>query len=262
MQDILRLRAGWALPLRGLWCLRNSLRKFQGDQLGVLLAHVGDGVSVAAFSPRYVSGFEFHLRRGLAFNVAAQIEISQGYHEVGTVVMVFGYDSAGLQFQVGGADAVLYEEDLLGAAIQDVQASLFVPLMRHLRFIVSHEFDGHDSESLVGEILRGVGEVAGHEEGFAIAKGAQGGRLSDDIVFDVRFSEGGEEIVVPVGVNDHGRVGRKLHFEDADEFVFEHQVMVGLRCDLDNGGCALRGGEECEGEQGKEKPAWFHRAKF
>ncbi len=80
-----------------------------------------------------------------------------------------------------------------------------------------------------------MGEVAEHEEGFAIAKGAQGGGLCDDIVFDVRFSQDGEEVIVPVVMHDHGRMGREFHLEHADELVFQHQVVVGLSCDLDRG---------------------------
>ena len=117
---------GWAgedtCPL-GLWWLR----KFQCDQLGVLFPDVGQGVGGAAFCPGYVSGLELNVGRALAFYVAAQIEIGHGYDQVGAGVMVFRDDSAGLQFEVGDAYAVLDEENVAGAAVQDVQAAFFVP---------------------------------------------------------------------------------------------------------------------------------------
>ena len=39
-----------------------------------------------------------------------------------------GDDAAGLEFEFGAADAVVGEEDFLGAALQDVEAAGFVPL--------------------------------------------------------------------------------------------------------------------------------------
>src|SRR5258708_4404941 len=108
--------------------------------------------------------------------------------------------------------------------------------MLDLHLIVLHEFDGYDLEGLVGEILGGMGEVSGYEDGVAIVKGAQGGRLSDDVVFDMRFSQDGEEVVVPMVMHDHGRMGREHYLEHTDELIFEHQVMVGLGCDLDRWG--------------------------
>ena len=69
-------------------------------------------VSVA-FCPGYVSGLELNLDWGFAFDVAAQIEIGYGYDQVGAGVMVFGQDAARLQLELGDADAVLDEENVL-----------------------------------------------------------------------------------------------------------------------------------------------------
>ena len=44
-----------------------------------------------------------------------------------SVVMMFGHDSAGVELEVRSADAVFDEEDVLGAAVQDVQAAVFIP---------------------------------------------------------------------------------------------------------------------------------------
>jgi len=75
-------------------------REFQGDELGVLFADVGQGVGAAGFCPGYLSGLQLNVRRGLAFEVAAQIEIRYSYDKVGAGVVVFGDDSARLQFKV------------------------------------------------------------------------------------------------------------------------------------------------------------------
>jgi hypothetical protein len=81
------------------WFLLSS-REFQGDELGVLFADVGQGVGAAGFCPGYLSGLQLNVRRGLAFEVAAQIEIRYSYDKVGAGVVVFGDDSASLQFKV------------------------------------------------------------------------------------------------------------------------------------------------------------------
>ena len=99
-EDILRLRSEQALPLWGCAGFYLVHGEFQGDQLGVLFAYVGQGVGAAGFCPGYLSGLQLNVRRGLAFEVAAQIEIRYSYDKVGAGVVVFGDDSARLQFKV------------------------------------------------------------------------------------------------------------------------------------------------------------------
>ena len=70
--------------------------------------------------------------------------------------------------------------------------------------------------------------------------------MSDDVVFDARWAESDEDVVVPVMVHEHGRVGREVNLEHAHVLVFEQQVMAGLGGDLDFGG-GLGGENDSEG---------------
>ena len=74
--------------------------------------------------------------------------------------MVFGQDAPRLQLEFGDAGAVLYEENVQSAAVQDVQASFFVPLARRRAagFSVLQEFDGDVAEGLIGKILARCGQ--------------------------------------------------------------------------------------------------------
>ena len=101
-----------------------------------MLSYIGQGVGGAAFNPDCFSGFDLNLRRAFAFDVAAQIQVGDGYDYVWSVVMVFGKDAAGIELQVGGADTVFDEENVQGAAVQDVEAAFFIPLVRELRLVV------------------------------------------------------------------------------------------------------------------------------
>ena len=84
------------------------------------------------------------MRRGFAFDVAAKIQIGDGYDYVRSVVVMFGDDAAGIELEVGGADVVFDEEDVLGAAVQDVEAAFFVPFTGGLELVALQEFDGDD----------------------------------------------------------------------------------------------------------------------
>ena len=220
--------------------------EFQGDQSRVLLAYVGHGVGGAALDPECFSGFQCDLRRAFAFDVAAQMQVGDGDDYVRSVVMVFGHDAAGIELEVGGADAVFDEEDVLGAAVEDVEAAFFVPLAGRFELVALQEFDGDDLEGLVGEIFGGVGEGAGDEDGFTVLKSAQEWGFADDIIFDLRGGEDDEDVVVAVVMHDHGGVRREVDLEGAGVGVFEEQMMAGLGGDLDDRGCGLRGGEDRE----------------
>ena len=68
----------------------------------------------------------------------------------------------GREFDFGDADSVFDEEDFFGAAVEDVEASVFVPFRgRGAEFVVLQEFDVDDAEGLVAEIAGDVGVVAG-----------------------------------------------------------------------------------------------------
>jgi hypothetical protein len=56
--------------------------EFEGDELGFLLACVGQGVGVAAGEPLYVAGFDVSGHGALAFDIAADVEIGECYHQM------------------------------------------------------------------------------------------------------------------------------------------------------------------------------------
>lgn len=239
-----------------------ALRKFQRDQSGFLRAYVRDRVGVAGFDPGGFSCFEFDLRRGFAFDVGAQMQVGDGYDYVRSVMMVFGDDATGIELEVGGADAVFDEEDVLGAAVEDVEAAFFVPFAGRFELVALQEFDRDNLEGPVGKVLRGVGKRAGDEDGFAVLKVAQERVFADDVVFNLRCREDYEDVVVAVVVHHHGGVGREVNLEGARVRVLEQQVMAGLGCDLDDGGRGLGGSHDSNSQQERAEPEWFHRAKF
>ena len=166
----------------------------------------------------------------LAFDVAADIEVGDRYHEMRAGVVMAGDGRAGLQFDLGDAHAILHEHDVLRAAGEDVQAAFFVPCGRR-RFaggFVLQEFDGDVAERGVGEIAGDVGEVAGDEADFAILQFEGDRRLAFDVVFDFRGSEGDEDVVVVMGVHQRSFMRSDLYVEDADVSVFEREVVMGL----------------------------------
>jgi len=190
------------------------------------------------------------------------MKIADRDDDVRSVVMVFGKDAAGIELEVGGADIVFHEQDVLGTAVQDVEAAVFVPLVRPLGFVASHEFDGYDLEGLVGKVFCGVSEGAGNEDAFAFLESTEKWRLTDDVVFDLRGAENGEDVVVPVLMYDHGGMGREVDLEGARVRVLEQKMMAGLRRDFDNRGCCLCDREHSEGQHGEEKPTLIHRPRF
>src|SRR3979409_293215 len=97
------------------------LRKLQSHELGELLSYIGDGVGVVAGEPLGVAGLEVSGHGALALDVAADVEVGYGYQQVGAGVVMHGDCGSGLEFEFGGADSVVYEEDLFGAAFEDVE---------------------------------------------------------------------------------------------------------------------------------------------
>ncbi len=104
------------------------LGEFQGYEFCEVLSGVGQCVGVAAGEPFCIAGLEVAGHGALTFDVAAEIEIGDGNEQTRAGVMVFGDRGAGLEFELGDADAVFDEEDFFSAALQDVEASVFVPV--------------------------------------------------------------------------------------------------------------------------------------
>lgn len=213
-----------------------SLREFEGYEFG-LLAGVGNGVGVVAGNPFGFSGFEVDLGRGgLAFDVAAEVEVGDRDYEVRAVVVVPGNYGAGLEFEFGDADAVFDEEDLFGAAREDVEGTVFFPC----RFGVA---EGGVLENLHGDVAEGlraggaddVGEGGGGEASVSTDEFHGDGGLVRDCVRDFGRGKSYGDVVVAVPVELGGVVGRDFNIEDADGFVFEGEVVVRFVRDFDFG---------------------------
>ena len=216
--------------------------EFESDELGFLFAGVGQGVGVGAGEPLHVAGLEVSGHGALAFDVAADFEIRDRYYEMRAGVVVAGDGRAGLQVDLGDADAVLHEHDVLGASGEDVEAAVFVPCggRRFVGGFVLHEFDGDVAEWCVGEVMRDVGEVAGSKSGFAILQFHFDWRLAFDFIREIGGAQRDIHVVMAVDVHQRGIVRRDLDLEDAHILVFEREVMMLLGGDL-NLGSGLRG---------------------
>jgi len=81
-----------------------------------VVTRVGDGVRVAAGKPFGIAGLEVAGHGALAFYVASDVEVADSDQQVWALVMVFGNNSAGLQFELGDAHAVFYEQNFLSAS--------------------------------------------------------------------------------------------------------------------------------------------------
>ena len=94
-------------------------------------------------------------------------------------------DGAGhLEFGLGNADAVFDEEDLLGAAMEDLEAAIVVPLGggRGVGFFVLQQFDGHVAKWSRGEIAGDVREAAVGGADFAVLQFEGDWGLAGDFV--------------------------------------------------------------------------------
>ena len=167
-----------------------------------------------------------------------------------TCVLVRGDDAAGLEVVFGRSDGVFDQDDFGGAALEDVEAAGFVPLVRGLaEFVVLEEFDGEVAEGLVA-IVDDVGEVAGDQGGLAIRQFGGDGGLAFDLVDDFGCAQHDVDVVVTVRVEKRVGMGGDVDEEDADLRVLEDQAVVGLGGDFDFWGGLRR--EESGREQEQE----------
>ena len=141
-----------------------------------------------ALHPRDISRLQLPGGPALAFNITAQVQSGQGYNQVWTSMMVLWHHSAGLQLKFRGASPEFHIEDVLGPAVQDVQAALFASMYSPLRrgrwagFFILHQFDSHIAEGLVGKIPGDVSKTAGGETRLAILQLELGRRLAGYVV--------------------------------------------------------------------------------
>ena len=162
----------------------------------------------------------------VALDVAADVEIADGYQEVRAGVVVHGDYCAGLEFEYGGADGVFDEEDLLGAAGEGFEAAVFILRGIPWRGCVAEggvfeDFDGYVAEGLIASNAHYVGEGGGGEAGVAVLEFDGDGRLVFDGVDDLGGAEGDGDVVVAVPVHLSFGIGENLDVEDADGLVFE-----------------------------------------
>jgi len=184
--------------------------------------------------------------------------VADGYEQVRAVVVMRRNHGAGLKFGFGDADAVFDEEDLFRAALEDVEGAVFILAGVPLRGGISEggifeDFDGDIAERAVTQSADIVGERGGGEAGVSVCEFYGDRRLVFDIVGDFGGAEGYGDVVVTVPVGQGFCVGRNFDVEDADGFVFEGEVMVGLGGDFDFWGL---GGEQGCGEA--EEDQAFH----
>ena len=100
----------------------------------------------ASWDPFDVFGFLVDFRGGLAFDVAAEVEVADGYDQMRCCVFVFRNGRAGGEKDFGNADAVLDEEDFLGGTGR----GRVIDGGRVL--VVTQKFDGDVAEGLVGKV--------------------------------------------------------------------------------------------------------------
>jgi hypothetical protein len=122
MQVSLRSTGRGKAPVATRALSADPLWEFQGYEFGWVRACVGYRARVVGGEPFVFAGFEVG---GLAFH-AADVEIGDGHEQMRGGVIVPGDYSVGLEFEFGDADAVFYEEDLLGAAWEDFQGAVFI----------------------------------------------------------------------------------------------------------------------------------------
>jgi hypothetical protein len=222
--------------------------EFHGDELGWLVAYVGQGVGVAAGEPLHVAGLENAWHGALAYDIAAHLQVGYRDQQVRAGMVMTGHCGAGLQLGFRDADAVLNENDVLRASGEDVEAAFFVPLCwrSFVGGFVLQKFDSHVAEGGVGPIAGDVGEVAGDKTGFAILQVKRDGRLALDVVLDLRGAERDEDVVMVMGVHEGRVMGWDLDLKHAHIFVFEGEVVMGLGGEFDLGSILSLGDDGSE----------------
>jgi len=169
------------------------------------------------------------------FELVRKREIGNGDQQVG--FRGHGRDAVVLEFDFGDADVVFDEEDVFGAALEDVEATFFVPFGGGgAKLGVLQEFDGDVAEGMVARIAGDVGERCGKEASVTVGEFDGDGIFAFDGVDDFGGSEGDVNVVVAVPVHESFRVRRDFDAEDADLIVGENLVVMRLGGDLDFGG--------------------------
>src|SRR5215470_9058208 len=167
-----------------------------------------------------------------------------------------------LKIDLGDACAVFNEQDVLCAAVKDVQTALLVPFGRRrgAGFFVLQKLDGDIAEWSVRKITGDVSEVGSEESSLAVLELQFGGGLAFDFVGDIGGADGDIEVVMAVAVHERRVAGTDFYLEDADEVVLEDLAMMSLVGDFNFSGRIGR--EENRGAQKRDGGERFHRRKF
>ncbi len=182
-----------------------------------------------------VSGFEVAGHGALrafgivAFDVAANVEIGDGYQKMRAGMVLAGHGASGLEFEFGDADAVLDEEDLFGAVGENFEAAIFVPMSVGVGL---QEFDGDVAEGFGADVFHEMDEIGWGEAHVAVGKFHGGRRLVFYGVGNLSVTEGDGDVVVTVNMHLGLNVGVDLDIEDAKILVFEGEMVMGFVGDL------------------------------
>ena len=145
-----------------------------------------------------------------------------------------GNDGTGLQFPFGDANVVFDEEDLPGAALENVEGAIVIPFRGGCaEGGVFEEFDGDVAERLRAGGADDVGEGGGGEASVSFGEFDGDWGLVFDRVGNFCGGEGDGDVVVAVPVEQGGVVGWDFDVEDTHGFVFEGEMVVRLGGDFD-----------------------------
>src|SRR6266478_4514799 len=153
------------------WSRARSTLKFYRHESRWALAHIRQGVGVASRQPFDIAGLESSRHRAHSFDVAAQIEIGNRDHQMRTVVMVAGYDSARFKVDFRHAHSIFHKKNFAAAARKSLFATLLRPMGWRLpQFFILHQLNRHVAKGLVRKIPCDVGKVSWHKMGLAVGK--------------------------------------------------------------------------------------------
>lgn len=177
-------------------------------------------------------------------------------------MVVLGDHGSGLQIDFDGADTVAHEQDFASAAVEDVEAAVFVgvrgiPVSRRMaQLVILQEFDGEVAKGLRRKIAKDVGEGGRDEADVAVGKREGDRWLAFNRIDDASGADRHEEVIVAMGVHECLGVRRDVDVEDADLIVDKDLVVVRLRGDLD---VRLGLREKNSGQEEKEDAALHER---
>lgn len=154
-----------------------------------------------------------------------------------------GRGCAGLEFEFSYANAVFYKKNMLSTTVEDVEGTVYIPVMVGLaERLVVQEFYSDVPKRLVGEIAGDVSEGRGRKAGLAVPELDSYFRLVFDGVDHLGPSQRHINVIVAVPVHEGFGMRGNLDAENTNQFVFQDQVMVRFSGYLDFGG-GLRGEE-------------------